>query len=313
MRKLFGEIQWITAILGIVFLGSANAQTNLEGGDFFSPAPQVIYGLDDRLDVYEAPEEMRALADSTVLLVKSVNLTREPNGTFSLRTRSLGQTLGLCRDERYYDQPRAGFCSGFLVAPNLIVTAGHCISDVDCTDVRFVFGFEMENPTQAKQSFDQNEVFSCNRILERTLTRGADYALVEIDRVADGKIPVEVRREGEVQPGEGLVVIGHPSGLPTKVAAGASVRSMDVSREFFKANLDTFGGNSGSAVFNLVTHKVEGILVRGENDYVRDPTLGCMRSQVCRDDACRGEDSTNIMTFSARIPAPEQMLLSEVQ
>ena len=44
-----------------------------------------------------------------------------------------------------------------------------------------------------------------------------------------------------------LVVIGHPSGLPTKIADGAWVRNNE-SEYYFVTNLDTFGGNSGSAV-----------------------------------------------------------------
>ncbi len=70
-----------------------------------------------------------------------------------------------------------------------------------------------------------------------------------------------------------LVVIGRPSGLPTKVADGAQVRS--VNDVFLVANLDTYGGNSGSAVFNAVTGVVEGILVRGDTDYVYNAQLGC--------------------------------------
>ena len=54
-----------------------------------------------------------------------------------------------------------------------------------------------------------------------------------------------------------------------KVAGGAKVRSNN-NGVYFVANLDTYGGNSGSAVFNLQTREVEGILVRGENDYVYD-------------------------------------------
>lgn len=58
------------------------------------------------------------------------------------------------------------------------------------------------------------------------------------------------------------------------------------------ANLDTYGGNSGSAVFNDRTGEVEGILVRGEVDYTYKGN--CMVSNVCTDSGCRGEDVTYI-------------------
>ncbi len=86
-------------------------------------------------------------------------------------------------------------------------------------------------------------------------------------------------------------MIGHPTGIPTKVAGGAFVRD-NSNDKFFVANLDTFGGNSGSAVVNSETGVVEGILVRGENDYVTEG--GCSVPQVCTMDGCRGEDVTRI-------------------
>jgi hypothetical protein len=56
-------------------------------------------------------------------------------------------------------------------------------------------------------------------------------------------------------------VIGHPAGLPVKVASGKVTRNSDL--EVFETSYDALGGNSGSPVFNSVTHEVEGIHVRG--------------------------------------------------
>jgi hypothetical protein len=83
-----------------------------------------------------------------------------------------------------------------------------------------------------------------------------------------GRRPLAVRSAGRVAKGQPLFVIGHPNGLPTKFADGAQVRG-NAHKDFFVANLDTYGGNSGSPVFNAVSLEVEGILVRGENDFVR--------------------------------------------
>jgi hypothetical protein len=65
-----------------------------------------------------------------------------------------------------------------------------------------------------------------------------------------------------------------------------------VNNVYFRANLDTYGGNSGSAVFDANTGVVEGILVRGENDFV---TRGsCRATNYCPANGCRGEDVTHI-------------------
>ncbi len=95
-------------------------------------------------------------------------------------------------------------------------------------------------------------------------------------------------------------MIGHPVGLPTKFAGEAVVRSNQQSA-FFVANLDTYGGNSGSPVFNSDTHEVEGILVRGETDFV--PQGGCNVSLVCPTSGCRGEDCTRTTEFSNLVPS----------
>jgi V8-like Glu-specific endopeptidase len=119
-----------------------------------------------------------------------------------------------------------------------------------------------------------------------------DYAFIELDRKVNDRQPLKVRKTGKISKGASLVVIGHPTGLPTKIADGANVRTLQ--GKFFVANLDTFGGNSGSAVFNAETEEVEGILVRGETDYVYNSSLGCQVPNVCSNDACRGEDVTYI-------------------
>ena len=74
----------------------------------------------------------------------------------------------------------------------------------------------------------------------------------------------------------------------------------------FEANLDTYGDNSGSAVFNRTTREVEGILVRGNNDYVADTTNSCWRSNTVADNTANtdGEDvtRTTIPNFQAQVP-----------
>jgi hypothetical protein len=78
-------------------------------------------------------------------------------------------------------------------------------------------------------------------------------------------------------------------------------RPVEPTPAFFVANLDTYGGNSGSPVFNSETHKVEGILVRGETDFT---TIGaCTVSMRCPNTGCRGEDCTRITEFAHLIPS----------
>jgi S1-C subfamily serine protease len=221
---------------------------------------RVIYGEDNRVENYQASQALRALAASTVALVKKSELSNQ-RGFFVLGGDNFGSSYNLCSSEPFRDQTSGAFCSGSLVGPNLVMTAGHCITNsTDCANTSFVFDFALTSPSGENKSFPENSVYACSQIIKRELENsGADYALIELDRAVSGRSPLKVRRSGNVSAGDPLVVIGHPAGLPQKIAGGAVVRA--VQARHFVTNLDTYGGNSGSAVFNAATFEIEGILV----------------------------------------------------
>lgn len=259
---------------------------------FVNITPKVIYGSDNRLDVYEvARADVRELADSTVALIATGSMSLKQSGSYVISSQMYGAAYGLCRDEAFYSQPSVANCSGFLVGEDLIATAGHCIDKRTCADYKFVFGFAMINESTAQTEIPQEEVYSCKEVLAHKLNNQVDYALVRVDRPVRGHRPLKLQQTPAVV-GQELVVIGHPAGIPTKVADGASVRSLR--NGYYVANLDTYGGNSGSAVFNAHTHEVTGILVRGDSDFAYDRANKCNRSNLCSDKGCRGEDVTNI-------------------
>jgi V8-like Glu-specific endopeptidase len=252
--------------------------------------PQVIYGNDDRQDYYEVTDaKIRGAADSTVALMKAANLTAQ-GATTKITSEGYGSSYGLCSTEPYFDQETAAFCSGFLVADDLVVTAGHCISDqASCNDTRFVFGFKITQKGGQPHTVPTDDVFSCKTVVHSvSVAQGEDFAVVKLDRPVTKYQPLAYRSSGKIAVGEGLRVVGYPAGLPVKIAGGAAVRSLQP--QFLVANLDTYGGNSGSAVFNTSTGDVEGVLVRGETDFVY--ANGCRSSNRCPDSGCRGEDVT---------------------
>lgn len=266
---------------------------------------KVIYGADDRLDYYQASAAMRRLADSVVSLWKAPDVQPAEGGAFRLATANYGEIMGLCQAEPFREQPIGAFCSGSLVGNNLVMTAGHCIkSEDDCANTKFVFGFGLKAAGAQPGSAPASDVYSCKKIVKRYLDTsygalGPDYALIELDRPAEGRKPLPVNRGNGPKKGDAIFVIGHPSGLPIKVAGGATVRDPSPAG-YFVANLDTYGGNSGSAVFNARTGLIEGILVRGENDFVYKD--GCQVSNVVPSDGGRGEDVTKVSELTQSIP-----------
>jgi V8-like Glu-specific endopeptidase len=263
---------------------------------------KVIYGEDNRVDVFESQNSMFVeLAHSTAAMISPDKLVA--SGDEILINAPSMQDRGMCRSERFSHQTAAANCSGFLVGEKLLVTAGHCIeTQIDCDENKWVFDYKVENAAQAKVTVAKNAIYSCKRIISRALDRRTqdDFAFIELDRPVTDRRPLEFRKSGKVEVGAKLVVIGHPTGLPTKIADSANVRALKDS--FFIANLDTYGGNSGSAVFNADTGIIEGILVRGENDYVNS-ARGCKVSNVCPSNGCRGEDVTYITNIRDLISA----------
>ncbi|MAZ48033.1 MAG: peptidase [Halobacteriovoraceae bacterium] len=256
---------------------------------------KVIYGEDNRVDVVDSTNAMYVeLSKSTAGMVSKSDIVPEGNGMVKLRGGSLS-SRGICSSERFATQPSVANCSGFLVGEDLLVTAGHCVrSASDCRRWKWVFDYKVESEDQTSVSVEESSVYGCKEVVNSVLSRSSqdDFALIKLDRKVTDRRILDYRRKGQISVGEKLVVIGHPSGLPTKIADGSTVRSLKT--KYFQADLDTYGGNSGSAVFNAATGVVEGILVRGETDYVRDSRQGCMVSNVVSQNAGRGEDVTYI-------------------
>ncbi len=262
-----------------------------------SPSTNVIYGQDDRKDIYQIQDpQLLSLAASTVGLVNYDHLTKK-NGGLSLQTEPYGASRNLCTSERFFDQETSPFCSGFLVAPDVVATAGHCVPTQSlCMRTKFVFGFSMPVPGQIIKDFSNDDVYGCQTLLiSKRELKGADFSLVKLDRPVLNRRPLTMRSSGQIQMNDTLMVIGHPTGLPTKISEHGKVRL--INSDFFVTTLDTYGGNSGSAVFNSQTYEVEGILVRGEKDFVNAPNNLCRISNVCDESGCRGEDVTRVEAF----------------
>lgn len=232
---------------------------------------KIVYGEDNRVEIFQTEEYIQKLASSTAAMVENHKLLNIKD-LVMLPPYTLKEDMNVCENENFVDQPSAAMCSGFLVGPDLLVTAGHCINSVeDCSKVSWVFDYAVNEQTgRADVLVNKSKVYKCKEVLDAKLdVRNGmlDFSLIKLDRVVNGRAPLKYRVADKVAMNTDVFVIGHPSGLPSKYAGGASVLE-NSDPHFFQSNLDTFGGNSGSAVFNAETNEVEGILVRGAKDYV---------------------------------------------
>lgn len=295
-------------VLAFTFLALIACSKNNEDPLTFNKVdPRVIYGNDDRVDLYDVTDpEWFDVAQSTVSIFDQKKLVDE--GThFKISSTVFGTTYGLCQDEPFFSQPISAFCSGSLIGPDLIVTAGHCIrNEYNCEKARFVFGYSYTTQNTDPTVIDKSDVYSCKEIIhsETNAVTGSDFALIRLDRKVLNHPVLPIQSDQLIADDQSLVVIGHPSGLPVKLAGNGKIR--DNSQEsFFVTNLDTYGGNSGSPVFNSSTKEIEGILVRGESDFIYDIDKQCRRSNKCDNDSCRGEDVVRISSILEHISASD--------
>lgn len=286
---------------------------------------RVIYGRDNRKEINDSSRLQKSLARSAATMVLKKNITPSRPGRVNLAQTTLRDWLEVellggskskneelftpkaleaanrgttfCEDERFVDQPNPGLCSGFLIADDLLLTAGHCARLPDfCSDYKWVFGFEYDSKSKkAGIDIPETDIYSCKKVISSDLSSyfNQDYGLVKLDRKVTNREPLEIRNDGLVDSNASLFVIGSPSGLPLKVADDAKVRE-NTHPFFFKTNTDTFQGNSGSAIFNAKTGVVEGILVRGENDFTVNERKRCIESNKCKENECRGEEVTRL-------------------
>lgn len=264
---------------------------------------KVIYssgGGDNRRDWFELAEGTRenATALQTACLIKKNKLIRRPDGSFELRTRPFSEANRLCTAERFFGQPVAGFCSGFGVNDRLFVTAGHCLeSDSDINSFYVVYNFNQEDMNKARVVFTPDEVYTAVELVRRRHVDGEDFAVIRLDKTIPANRQATIRTSA-VRNGEPVFVIGHPCGLPLKYADGATVRDTS-SPNFFLADLDTYGGNSGSPVYDE-SHQVVGILVRGATDFLFNYSSKCYYSNVCTSfgtSNCSGEGISRVSQF----------------
>ena len=272
----------ITAIFAATFTlnNAANAQETREQA--------VVYGEDDRVDVYDHPDPVwRERAHAHVALFNQSSLSVDASGQVSYLGGTLQESIGLCSDELFASQPSSAFCSGTLIAPDLVMTAGHCMEA--CAGTRIVQGYYYDSANSLHPA-TQEDIYSCRQVLVQS--DEPDYAIFQLDRPVQNLVAPTVNTAHQaVTTNMPLVMIGSPSGIPLKIEDGGTVREPNASSlDHFVATTDSFGGNSGSGVYDKNSGQIVGILVSGEEDYENNGS--CVRVNYCGSTTCRGEDIT---------------------
>jgi hypothetical protein len=309
-------------ILAILNTGACSSYVDNENTRTVSE--RMIYGTDSFLEYGQVigTEEQR-WADSTAAIIGPesgiVTGVQCSGSTCNLITSPwvMNPTTGvrICNGVRFKHQPQLARCSGVLVGPSLIATAGHCYDSPTCADgPTIVFGFVADANGNAPTTLPAANVFSCTGVT-RALGTGdeqEDWALVQLDRPVTRPI-MNIRYAGAVPLGAPVVLLGYPIGLPLKVASDAQVLAFGPLGKQLYHNADEYGGSSGGPVVNLLTGVVEGLHHGagggGPGDFPlsTDSEGTCLAPSSCPMTGCTSTpeglaEASLTKQFSARVP-----------
>jgi len=276
--------------------------------------PTVIYGPDDRLDLYQIKDPwILRIANSTVALIEDKNLKDLGNGYTEIIAPTLADKENMCTTEPFASQVAPVYCSGALVGKDLVMTAGHCMSSINhCDHIRIVFGVHVTSSGVQPKMIPTKDVYKCKKIIaSQEPLRGGDqdYGVVRINKKVKDRAPLPIRRSGKIPDGAKIFSMGHPLGVPTKYVPNAIVRSNNLV-PYFISTLDTYIHDSGSPVFNAETGYIEGILVRGEPDFVAQGS--CKVSKRCKETECLGQSVNRLEQAIPFIPAVDLGILDPI-
>lgn len=262
---------------------------------FLSPAllagKKTIYGQDGRQDIGEfVGSVLRSKSQSVAGMVAKSKLSPVAGG-YQFEAKNLTD-YGMCASVNFSSQHLLPDCTGFMIADDLLMTAGHCIEKYsDCADFAWVFNYDSAAAKNLQIADDQ--LFNCKRIVKREydLAQGIDYAIIQLQHKASlAQHPPLQLAKREFALGDAVAMIGHPSSLPLKITTGGN--TVKLSENAVRVSLDAFGGNSGSPIFDRQTGEVLGMLTGGGTDFV--DANGCKVEFKCTvtssGDECGGED-----------------------
>lgn len=257
------------------------------------PGQAAIFGPDDRQPLPPGSSHYEA-SRSVALAILSANFSETSPGKLKLEAGKMSDFV--CPEEKFAGDPSMSYaCTGFLVGPDLIATAGHCMvntgesrneTETYCQAYAWLFDYRNDASGGVKLSdVPADRLYRCKQVVYAVKDEDApyrDFALVQLDREVKDRKPLKLSTAPAAGP---FHMIGHPLGAPLKLSRGSRVLLDDPTRGSFLTNLDAFEGNSGSPVFNA-RNEVVGILVGGtpSRSLFEPEGRTCSAYNRCRED-----------------------------
>ena len=265
------------------------AEIRLQRAAWFAPR-------DDRHDPFTSPALPAALqrhAARTCYLIGATAIASRRGGRVRLHQNNYGTANSLCADEPFRDQPvvieRHGTApgdfgyTGYLVSPDTVLTCWHGWEYFSGRAQVAIFGYALRAGATDATELPASQVLSVAAYpagrpppaTERGSCSG-DWVTLRLEHPVTHLAGLAPPRLESPRPGRAVYTLGHPLGLPLKLATGGVV--LGASSGTFRTSLDTFAGNSGSPVFDADSHALVGLVVegqKGQDDFEPAPARRC--------------------------------------
>lgn len=235
-------------------------------------ASAAIYGSDSR-------QFTRHRSVAVMIANNMIAPSKASKNLVDLDTDTLENNQYMCSSERFSKvQSFYVSCTGFLIAPDLLMTAGHCavnFGEVNdkanpyCTDFSWYFDFEADaGGATITKNIPAENIYACEKIMrashasipvsDKEIIFKDDFAIVKLKRTVNNRTPIKLSTQRPAV-GDAISMVGHPLGGP-KIATQGKILADEPA--YLRAAISGFEGNSGSPVFNS-KGEAFGILVRG--------------------------------------------------
>lgn len=276
---------------------------------------------DDRFDPYLTPSLPAALlahAGRTCHLVSASALERTPAGAVRLQHQVYGSFNALCPEEPFWEQPTVverraeaygsfGY-TGYLLDRDKVLTCWHGWEHMAHEEQYAVFDYALAPGRPEPTLLPADRVLAVEPYPLRTAAHESDDERIDTDWVvlrlgtpATHLASIPPPRFGRARRGRAAYALGHPRGLPLKLADHGVV--LAVRGRTFRTDLDTCVGNSGSPVFDARTHALVGLVVEGQKDqgdFEPVPARGCYVSNRI-DGLVTGQSSVTADAFAPAV------------
>jgi hypothetical protein len=230
----------------------------------------LVYGDDNRHELFEY--DGATWIGRTTSSVVALGWADEVDAG-AVHSPSAREAAGLCSTERFGEQPSFAICTGVALAPDLILTAAHCLRVAPLDQLVTLRGFAYAVPDELAPTLDARTITAVVAVDD-----GLDYAWL---RLGSGTplSPAEVDLRSPVAAAP-VVSVNHGLGVPAKVDDGGRVFPRD--DQTFWTTIDSFGGASGGPVYDD-SGQLRGILTAGSPDFTVSAD-GCLATRHDPDD-----------------------------